>query len=280
MFNSQIINSDAFLDMPSSAQALYFHLGMSADDEGFVGNPKRIMKLINANDDDFKILILKRFILTFSTGIMVIKHWLVHNSIRMDRFNPTTYQDEKKMLRIKENKAYTENELFYGNQLATTGCLKLSKAKLSEPNSIVHLAVHQTDLNSSVVQPLTKFKNGKMTEEDFEKFWKIYPRKIGKGKVRGMFLKLNQSLMPKILQTVVMEKGSSQWQDPKFIPLPATWIHQERWDDELSVPTIEQEVKALMAANPKDVDQAMIEFAAKHDEKTYLEYMHLFKADF
>jgi hypothetical protein len=144
----------------------------------------------------------------------------------------------------------------------------------------VHLAVHQTDLNPSVVQPLTKFKNGKMTEEDFENFWKVYPRKIGKGKVRGMFLKLNQSLMPKILQTVVMEKTSSQWQDPKFIPLPATWINPERWDDELSTPTIEQEVKALMAANPKDVDQAMIEFAAKHDEKTYLEYMHLFNAGF
>ena len=95
MFSQQIVDSDAFLDMPQSSQLLYFHLAMRADDEGFVGNPKKIMRMIGSGDDDYKVLITKRFILTFESSVMVIKHWLIHNTIRMDRFNETAYKDEK-----------------------------------------------------------------------------------------------------------------------------------------------------------------------------------------
>jgi len=126
MFSLKIVDTDAFLDMPQSSQLLYFHLVMRADDEGFIGNHKRIIRLIGSNDDDLKILIAKRFVLTFESGIMVIKHWLIHNTIRMDRFNETNYKKEKKLLKLNENKAYTEN----GNQLATQ--VKLSKVKLSK----------------------------------------------------------------------------------------------------------------------------------------------------
>ena len=131
MFSTQIVDSDAFLDMPISSQNLYFHLGMRADDEGFVGSPKKIMKILGSNEDDLKILIGKRFILSFESGVIVIKHWLIHNTIRMDRFNPTSYQKEKALIITKENKAYSEWQPT-GNQLATTGCPKLSKGKLSE----------------------------------------------------------------------------------------------------------------------------------------------------
>ena len=133
----QIVDTDAFLDMPLSTQALYFHFVMRADDEGFIDNPKRIMRLIGCQDDEFKVLITKRFILQFDSGVVVIKHWLIHNTIRMDRFNKTVYSDEKNMLTIKENMAYTEN----GNQMATNGLpngnhlvpqVKLSKVKLSK----------------------------------------------------------------------------------------------------------------------------------------------------
>lgn len=86
MFAKTIIDSDAFLDMPLSTQALYFHLAMRADDEGFVSNPKKIQKMIGASDDDCKLLILKRYILTFESGIVVIKHWKIHNYIQSDRF--------------------------------------------------------------------------------------------------------------------------------------------------------------------------------------------------
>lgn len=129
MIAKQIIDSDAFLDMPTSSQLLYFHLIMRADDEGFVGNPKKIMREIGVGQDDFKILIGKRFLLTFESGVIVIKHWLMHNAIRMDRFNPTSYQDEKKLLLVKDNKSYSEC-LPFGNQLATQ--VKLSKVNIRE----------------------------------------------------------------------------------------------------------------------------------------------------
>jgi hypothetical protein len=108
MFSLKIVDTDAFLDMPTSSQLLYFHLSMRADDEGFVGNPKKIMRMGGFTDDDFKVLTAKRFILAFESGVVVIKHWLIHNTIQKDRLNPTTYQKEKKQLEVKENKAYTE----------------------------------------------------------------------------------------------------------------------------------------------------------------------------
>lgn len=110
MFAKAIIDSDAFLDMPLSAQALYFHLSMRADDEGFINNPKKIQRMIGASDDDIKILIAKRFIIPFESGIVVIKHWRIHNYIRADRLVETKYQEERELLEIKDNGAYTLNK--------------------------------------------------------------------------------------------------------------------------------------------------------------------------
>ena len=107
MFTKKITESDAFLDMPLSTQALYFHLNMSADDDGFVNNPKKIQRMIGASEDDMKLLIAKSFIIVFDSGIIVIKHWKMHNYIQNDRYKPTAYQDEKSMLALKENKSYT-----------------------------------------------------------------------------------------------------------------------------------------------------------------------------
>ena len=108
MFAKTIIDSDAFLDMPLSAQALYFHLSMRADDDGFINNPKKIQRMVGASDDDCKLLIMKRFVITFESGVIVIKHWKIHNYIRNDRYKPTVYQEEKALLEEKENKAYTD----------------------------------------------------------------------------------------------------------------------------------------------------------------------------
>ena len=108
MFTQKIIDSDAFLDMPLSTQALYFHLNMRADDDGFVNNPKRIQRTICASEDDLKLLLAKRFVIGFESGVLVIKHWRMHNTLRKDRYNPTQYQDELARLSIKDNNAYTE----------------------------------------------------------------------------------------------------------------------------------------------------------------------------
>lgn len=108
MFAKTIIDSDAFIDMPLSTQALYFHLSMRADDDGFINNPKRIQRMIGCGDDDMKLLCAKRYILPFDSGVVVIKHWKIHNYIRNDRYKETVYQEEKAQLALKENGAYTE----------------------------------------------------------------------------------------------------------------------------------------------------------------------------
>ena len=122
MFTQKIIDSDAFLDMPLSTQALYFHLNMRADDDGFINNPKRIQRTIGASDDDLRLLIAKRFVICFENGVIVIKHWRMHNTLRKDRYNPTQYQEQLNMLDIKDNNSYTEKVpcLPLGNHLATT----------------------------------------------------------------------------------------------------------------------------------------------------------------
>lgn len=129
MFTQKIIDSDAFLDMPLSSQSLYFHLNMRADDDGFVNNPKKIQRMIGASEDDLKLLVAKRFIISFETGVIVIKHWRMHNLLRKDRYNPTQYAEEMNTLMVKDNGSYTEKmleipaeviEIPSCNQLATT----------------------------------------------------------------------------------------------------------------------------------------------------------------
>lgn len=155
MFAKTIIDSDMFLDMPSSTQNLYFHLNMRADDEGFVNAPKKVMRVIQANNNDLDILIAKKFVLTFHSGVLVIKHWKLHNTIRKDRFTKTLYTEEKKQLYEKENGSYTftryenamkqvsnadieqsedmaTNGLPDGNQMATNGGHSIGKVSLVE----------------------------------------------------------------------------------------------------------------------------------------------------
>jgi hypothetical protein len=107
MFTKKITESDAFLEMPLSSQCLYFHLNMYADDDGFVNSPRKVMKIVGASDDDLKILITKNFILVFDSGVIVIKHWRMHNTLQNDRYHPTDYQEEFAQLGLKTNKAYT-----------------------------------------------------------------------------------------------------------------------------------------------------------------------------
>lgn len=107
MFAKTIVTSDAFLDMPASTRCLYFLLGMVADDDGFVNNPKSIMRQAGSTTDDMNLLIAKRFILTFQSGVVVIKHWRIHNLIQKDRYKETKYLEEKSELNIDSNGAYT-----------------------------------------------------------------------------------------------------------------------------------------------------------------------------
>ena len=119
MFTQKIVESDDFCDMPLSAQALYFHLNMEADDDGFVNNARKTQRAVGASVDDLKLLIAKRYVISFENGVVAIKHWRMHNTLRKDRYTPTAYQEQYELLDIKKNGVYTEKECL-GNQVATT----------------------------------------------------------------------------------------------------------------------------------------------------------------
>ncbi len=110
MMSLEVIDTDAFLDMPQSCQLLYFHLNARADDDGFVSNPKRIMRDIGSQSDDLKLLSAKKFIISFSDGVCVIKHWRINNFIRKDIYKETKYLNWKQTLLIRPNGAYTQTD--------------------------------------------------------------------------------------------------------------------------------------------------------------------------
>lgn len=107
MFSKKIVDTDLFIEMSPTAKLLYFYLNMSADDDGFVGNPKTIKLVSGATDDDLKILVAKQFIIPFESGVIVIKDWKIHNYIQKDRYSKTQYTDEKSQLVVEENGTYT-----------------------------------------------------------------------------------------------------------------------------------------------------------------------------
>lgn len=146
MFTSEITDGDVFTALPPSSQALYFHLCISADDDGFSNQIRQSLFKAHATTDDFNLLVAKRFVLPFDSGVVVIKHWRMHNVIRNDRYHETKYLEEKSTLVLKENGVYTENDgsgIPVDNQLTTNGIptdnqvtpeVKLSKDKLSKDN--------------------------------------------------------------------------------------------------------------------------------------------------
>ncbi|CAM3209711.1 conserved phage C-terminal domain-containing protein [Lactiplantibacillus plajomi] len=110
MFSKQITETDLFMDLPLSAQALYLHLMMNADDDGFLGNARTILRMVSASNDDYKLLIAKQFVIVFDDGVAVIKDWRIHNYIRKDRYRSTIYVDHKRELSVDENQSYQQLE--------------------------------------------------------------------------------------------------------------------------------------------------------------------------
>jgi hypothetical protein len=178
MFAKTIIDSDVFLDMPLSTQALYFHLSMRADDDGFINNPKKIQRMIGASDDDLKVLVMKRFILPFDSGVVVIKHWRMHNYIRNDRYKETVYQEEKAQLLLKENGAYTQVATLGipdGNQVETQVRLGKDRVRLELGEDSIEDA---TDINVGLKASRHKYgmyENVLLSDEEFQKLQEEFP---------------------------------------------------------------------------------------------------------
>lgn len=177
MFSQKIVDSDHFLDMPLSAQALYFHLNMRADDDGFVNNPKKIQRMISATDNDLMLLLSKRFVIGFETGVIVIKHWRMHNTLRKDRYNPTQYQEEFALLKLKDNNSYTENT--DGNQMETVW----------QPDGNQLVPQYSIDKNNKKICSTESNDSSKdeQLKADFDTIYAHYPKKVGKTKAFGRY---------------------------------------------------------------------------------------------
>ncbi len=184
MFSLDVVDTDSFLDMPLTAQTLYFHLGMRADDDGFIGNPKRIQRMIGCNDDDLRLLLAKGFIIPFESGVCVIRHWKVHNYIRTDRYKETVYTPEKNMLSVAKNGEYAlsdtigipnVNQMTY--QMETQVRIGKDNILLCAPDG----AQESEKTEKRTPEPDKKTALQQDTE-DFEEIYKIYPKKKGKAK--------------------------------------------------------------------------------------------------
>lgn len=257
MFAKQIIDSDAFLDLPLSTQATYFHLSMRADDDGFLNNAKRIMRTIGANQNDYDLLKAKRFILDFEDGIIVIKHWKMHNYIQKDRYKKTIYQEHLSQLELKENKSYTEADV--GLEYEKIEVIEAKKDKKNDEKTewiqngynlypqdrlgkdrLYNNIYGQNDVNDvsndKVEVVVVDIVDPKLS---FEKFWEVYPRKVAKQNAYKWFLKHkpNEELLEKILTAIEKYKKTEQWQKDggQFVPHPTTWLNGKRWEDEIIV---------------------------------------------
>ena len=139
MFAKTIIDSDAFIDMPISARLLYYDLSMRADDDGFVNAPKKIMKFVGASNDDMNILIARKFVIAFDNGVVVIKHWRIHNYIRKDTYNETPYLEQKALLELDEKNAYRlkdmPSQLSVDDTLTQVRLGKVSIGNIKENNT-------------------------------------------------------------------------------------------------------------------------------------------------
>jgi hypothetical protein len=201
MFAKTIIDSDAFLDMPLSTQALYFHLSMRADDDGFINNSKKIQRMLGCTDDDMKILLSKNFVIPFETGVCVIKHWKIHNLIQKDRYKPTVYVEHKDKLSLKDNNVYTLDTVWIQDGYKVDTQVSIGEVSLVKANN-----------------------------DEFDIFWKEYPNKSGKAQALKAWNKVKPNLSV-IQESLSWQIKSKQW-SAGFIPMAATYLNNARWEDE------------------------------------------------
>lgn len=186
MFAKTIIDSDAFIDMPVTARLLYYDLGMRADDDGFVNSPKKIMRMVGASQDDLAILISKKFIIPFETGVVVIKHWRIHNYIRQDRKHETKYEQEMSMLTIKENGAYTLVDTCQSSDRQLTGSCH-TEVRLGEDSLGKDKEEKRKRFTPPTLTDVKQYCEERNNHVDAERFIDFYESKgwmVGKSKMK------------------------------------------------------------------------------------------------
>lgn len=226
MFSIKIMDSDAFLELPQSAQALYIHLNMRADDDGFIGNAKRITAYVGASVKDLQVLVDARFLLKVD-NVHVIKHWRMHNTLYKDRYVPTTYQDEYRKLTIKDNKSYTDciqrakqndnkNDIAVVNK---SGSKSVNNCVTNHDNTDIDIDIDK-DLNN--ISCAAKPHETDSLEDFYESIWELYPVKKGKGQVsktkKQVLQRLGYEQMQRCVERFVADMESDS-RDKKY------WMH-------------------------------------------------------
>ena len=237
MFDLEIINQDNFFDLPMEAKALYFLLGMEADDEGFV-SPKKILRLYGGTEDSLKILAIKKFIIPFKTGVIVITDWKRNNYLDKNRIKETIYQREKQQLEYDE---ITEKYVLKSE------CLTDVKQMLNQ-NRIEEYSIEENRIENNRADKVlhcntsvTKCNMDKETDlkEKFEELWKIYPNKKGKTNAYKSFkkaIKENISIeeikqgLENYIRYIEIEKV-----EQKYIKHGSTWFNQQCWNDDYTI---------------------------------------------
>lgn len=236
MFTKKITDDDHFLNLSSPAQALYLHLSMNADDDGFCNQITASMFKAHASVTDLEALLKNRYIYQFDSGVIVIKHWRMANALRKDRYTPTAFKNEMAMLKVGENGAYklpdsndtVAERLPNGCRLVAERLPQVSIGKVSiDKNNKNNISCNE----NSVITVLDQ------KEMWFESFWEIYPKHQDKKKAKQKFLKLctNEKEYKAIMDGLRNVLPVWAKKDTKYIPMPTTWLNGERWNDEVDL---------------------------------------------
>ena len=189
MFTKKVTDDDNFMALSSSAQALYLHLSMSADDDGFCNQVSISMFKAHASVQDLEALLEKRYIYQFENGVIVIKHWRMANALRKDRYTPTAFQEELRQLQLKDNGSYTW--LPDGCQVVAERLPQDSIGKNSIDNSSLDNKKENTKRKNFIpptVDEVKEYLDSVGSQVDAESFVAFYESKdwmIGKNKMKS-----------------------------------------------------------------------------------------------
>jgi hypothetical protein len=225
MLTRKVTDDDLFIGLSASAQALYLHLSMAADDDGFCKQVSTCMFRAHASISDLEALLSNRYIYQFENGVIVIRHWRMANALRKDRYTPTIFQTELEKLELDNVGAYelVANRLPDGCQ-TVANCppqIRLDKNRLDKSR--------EEESNNTLT-----LTGSSICATDFERFWSAYPKKRNKETARKAFKKLKGVSIETLLEAIEKQKRSQDWlkDGGQFIPYPATWLNAGGWENE------------------------------------------------
>lgn len=235
MFSLDVVDTDKFLDMPATSQNLYFHLGMRADDDGFVSSPKKITKLVNCGDDDLNVLISRGFIISMGEGIVVIRHWKQNNYIQSDRKKDTIYQDQLRML-TADNGVYEMDTHCIQPVSKMEAQYSIDKNRKEKDKKYSRSIAGEQGIKRTSLHGMKFYQYS----DAFETFWSVYPRKSNKKKAYDAYLERVNSkdedyrfTEHELLQcaTAYVEHCENREIENQFIMLPATFLRSDSLTD-------------------------------------------------